>query len=566
MRLFFYYAVHTFKNQLKKIFKSWVIIFMLACMLFGGIAGFIGASIGRMAEDRQEEAEETAPAEEILPEEEEKPADDGMVHSFFGYELPDGGVSKIALLELAIGAVILLVLVMEALSANSSGAKIFQPADVNLLFPSPMKPQNVLMFRLVTKAGILILLTLYMFIQMPNLTMNLGLSVPGAVSIIVSWGILLIFSMLMQALLYAGTATYENEKSRISMTVYVLLGALAAAFLVYYMTSGQKLISAAISFFNSPASRFVPVIGWLKGFSMYVIEGNYPMAALMLGLMLLSCAALLLAISRMKVDFYEDAMAKSEETAELVREAKESGAMFVRRRKKDRSESLERDGMKHGSGANVFFWKTVYNRHRFAKLRYFTGTSFTYLAISAIACLILYFAGEKLPFDRFTIIPLIMTVVAFYRSLGNPLDQDIKVDYFRMIPESSFRKLMFSLLGGSYNTLLDILPGFLLAALVLRPAVWMLPLWILFVLSIDAYSTTVATFIDLVVPKHSGKMVSQFIQIMFLYFGLGPVAAVIAVTLVMGVLPIGLIIASAANLGLAALFIFLAAVRLSPGH
>ena len=40
MRLFGYYALHSFKNQLKKLFKSWVIIFILACAVIGGLIGF----------------------------------------------------------------------------------------------------------------------------------------------------------------------------------------------------------------------------------------------------------------------------------------------------------------------------------------------------------------------------------------------------------------------------------------------------------------------------------------------------------------------------------------------
>ena len=52
MRLFLYYAAHTFKNQLKKIFKSWVLIFILACALVGGLIGFTAAKIGSMVQEK----------------------------------------------------------------------------------------------------------------------------------------------------------------------------------------------------------------------------------------------------------------------------------------------------------------------------------------------------------------------------------------------------------------------------------------------------------------------------------------------------------------------------------
>ena len=577
MKLFLYYALHTFKNQLKKIFKSWVVIFILACALIGGVIGFVAARIGSMAEDRAEkieaelreqgivsenEQQESAEASEAPESEPEEKSDGQFV--MFGFDFPGG--AKMAFVELAIGGVILLILVMEALSADKSGAKIFLPADVNLLFPSPMKPQAVLMFRLITKMGVMLLLTFYMLIQMPNLTLNLGLSTAGALSIIIAWGILLILSMLMQSLLYAYSASGEGRKSRISTGVYTVLGVILAGFLVYYMKSGGPALQAAFGYFNSPVSRFVPVIGWLKGFCMYTIEGNLPMAGLMLGLVVLSGAALLIMIRRMKADFYEDAMAKSEETAALQREVQETGRLTVRKRKKDRSEKLLRDGLNRGQGANIFFWKTVYNRHRFGILRYFTKTSITYIAICTAAALLLYFVGKDLPFERFIIVALLMGFVVFYRSLGNPLDQDVRVDWFRLIPESSFKKLMFSLLGGTYNSCLDLLPGLLIAALILRTPLYLVPVWMLFILSIDAYSTTIATFIDLTVPQHAGKILKQLVQIMFLYFGIGPIAAIIAVSWVFGMLSVGLVAATAFNIALSAAFLAFSAVRISPGR
>ena len=55
-------------------------------------------------------------------------------------------------------------------------------------------------------------------------------------------------------------------------------------------------------------------------------------------------------------------------------------------------------------------------------------------------------------------VALALGVVAFYRSLGNPLASDTKMEYFRAIPESPWKKIFFSLLGGSASCLLDLVP------------------------------------------------------------------------------------------------------------
>ena len=62
MRMIGYYAVHSFLNQLKKIFKTWVLVFILACALIGGL---IGAGIGALSEAAEENQPEAA--EEFLP-------------------------------------------------------------------------------------------------------------------------------------------------------------------------------------------------------------------------------------------------------------------------------------------------------------------------------------------------------------------------------------------------------------------------------------------------------------------------------------------------------------------
>ena len=44
MKLFLYYALHSFKNQIKKLFRTWVAAFLAICFVFGIVIG-IGAAI-----------------------------------------------------------------------------------------------------------------------------------------------------------------------------------------------------------------------------------------------------------------------------------------------------------------------------------------------------------------------------------------------------------------------------------------------------------------------------------------------------------------------------------------
>ena len=58
MRLFGYYAWHSVVNQLRKLFKTWVLIFLVICMAIGGFIG-IGAAMLEDAAGGDEEIVES---------------------------------------------------------------------------------------------------------------------------------------------------------------------------------------------------------------------------------------------------------------------------------------------------------------------------------------------------------------------------------------------------------------------------------------------------------------------------------------------------------------------------
>lgn len=548
MKLFFYYAAHTFKNQLKKMFKTWVIVFILACMLLGGLIGFGASKLSDASEELHSQAAEEEIVEQLPFQEEDS--------SFSGEIFRSGGV-----LELVIGGVILLLFTINALSADKNGSAIFLPADVNLLFASPMKPQSVLMFRLMTQIGALLFSGVYLLFQLPNLIHNMGLSLWAALCIIAAFWMTTIFSKLLQVMLYTFGSSHPAFMKRMRYIIYGVLGAIAAGFLLFWQTSGAPPLEAAQRFFNARATRLIPVWGWLKGFCMYAAEGNAWGAVLSLLALLAGGGLLIFFIWRIRADFYEDAMAKSEETAALLREAQENRVGFARRKGKDRSEKLTRDGMTRGWGANVFFFKSLYNRFRFAHFHIFTKTSETYLFAAVAVSVFLRFWLDK---PNLTVVACVLGGLAFFRSLGNPLSQDTKMDYFILIPESAWKKMLWSLLGGTVNCLLDLLPA-MIAAVVLLGANPLIALaWMVFIASVDFYSTNVGVFLDISLPSVTVKTVKQLVQIFFLYFGLLPDIAILAVAMVFDKTALGVVGATAINLILGLIFFAFAPSFLEP--
>jgi len=548
MRLFGYYALHSFLNQVKKICKTWVLVFILVCALFGGLIGYGAARIATAAEQQEAHAAETGDA---APEE-EKPS-----------YLEAQGIDAMAMVELVAGFAILGLLTYEALSADRNGSKIFLPADVPLLFASPMKPQSVLMFRLMTQLGMAVFLAFYLMLQIPNL-LNAGLTFWGAIAAIVTFCLTTVVGKFLQVLLYLLCSAHPRFKDNLRRIIYALLGLTLAGYLVFWKACGGDWLSAAIGFFCAPGSRFVPLWGWLKGFFLFAAEGN--VGGMLLCLFLVAAAILLLiwANSRVKADFYEDAMAKSEETAELLASAQrqQEGGVGLRKRKKDRSEKLRRDTMRHGQGANVFFFKSLYNRFRFAHLGVFTKTTETYLAATLGVWALCRFVWDT---DAGLPIVLSLAGLAFFRALGNPLEEDTKMGFFILIPESMWAKLMYSLLGGTVNCMLDALSALIVAVALTGMNPLLALCWLFFIASVDFYATTVGVFIALSVPVSAGKTVKQLVQIMFVYFGLLPDIAIMAIGIVMGYTAAAAVGAAVLNVLLGLIFFSISPLFLEPG-
>ena len=544
MRLFGYYAWHSVVNQLRKLFKTWVLIFLVICMAIGGFIG-IGAA---MLEDAAGGDEEIVESEVI---EEEEP---GLAEKL--------GIESKDLVELIVGGVILIVFAFEAIGADKNGSRIFLPADVNLLFASPMKPQSVLLFRLMTQLGTSILASVYLLFQLPNLVLNLGLSIWVALAMIAVWCLTIVVGKLLQIFLYTVCSTHVKLKNHLRNGIYAFLLVIAGAYLMYWKTSGDNYLVAAVGFFNGSVSRYIPLWGWLKGFCMFAMEGN--IAGLLMSFAAIALGGVLLTyiIWHVKADFYEDAMAKSEETAELLAAAQaDKGGVTIIRRKKDRSDKLRRDGMRHGSGANVFFHKAMYNRFRFAHLGIFTKTSETYLVAAVGVSVLCRFVIQA---DGLIPVMLTLGVLTFFRAMGNPLEQDTQMEHFLLIPESTWHKLFWSLMGGTANCFLDLLPAVAAATLLLGENLLIAFAWIPLIVSVDFFATTVGAFIGLSVPVSAGKTIKQLVQILFIYFGLLPDIAIMAIGLTFGQPVLAAIGCAVINILLGLVFFFLTPLFLEP--
>lgn len=547
MRLFFYYVSHSLLNTLKKLLKTWVAVFLVLAVggaVIGGIIGLIASAV--IKEDEPEQNTTISIAEEG-----EETDDDAEIHLEFSLgneisaKMKEYGVSTVDVVDLVISVLFLVVLATNVVNAKSSG-KIFQPADVPMLFASPLRPQSVLMFRLLCTLGSSIIVSFFMLYQVPNLMNGAKLGFWGALSCVVVYMLILMFSTLVQVTFYTITSKFDNGIELTNKILIGIYGLIGAGFAAYVTLSKKELVPAVFGYFAGTKTHWVPFWGWLRGIAYYASKNDLAMSGVYMGLFVAACFFLILFIWKMKADFYEDAMFATERKAEALENAQRAsnGATVIR--EKERKGKIDREGFRYGSGANVFFYKAVYNRFRFAKLKIFSTTMIVYL-ISAVTISYVvknYATGFD---DMFFIPAAAMGIIAFYRTLGDPIREDTSREFFLLIPEKGYTKIMYSLLGCLAVTAIDLAVPMVIAGIMLGTNPVSVLVWFLFILSVSFFATNAGTFIALSIPGDHAQTIKTVLQIMFLYLGIGPSAAVVLAGVLLNQLVIALAIGAVMN-------------------
>ena len=161
MRLWGYYAWHSFINTIKKMFRSTFVVVILAIVGMGVIFGVVGGIIGTVAE--KQSAQESVDENYREDEEEEKEQEEKEEPM----SAEDVAAMK-TIVETVVALVFIVFLLWGLYSGSKKGTEIFLMADVNFLFTAPMKPQSVLMFRLTFQMATTILASVYLLFQIPK--------------------------------------------------------------------------------------------------------------------------------------------------------------------------------------------------------------------------------------------------------------------------------------------------------------------------------------------------------------------------------------------------------------
>ena len=116
---------------------------------------------------------------------------------------PAGEVRNLNAYAAIVNGVFLLIFCTSLLQGLKQGMALFSMADVNLLFTAPVNPRKILIYGVVRQAGILVLASVCMLAQYPNLRMNCGLGGEAVAGLMIGYILVGVFCQLFSANLYA---------------------------------------------------------------------------------------------------------------------------------------------------------------------------------------------------------------------------------------------------------------------------------------------------------------------------------------------------------------------------
>lgn len=530
MRLWGYYALHTFINTIKKIFKSKVMIVILCSFLIGGV---IGGSVGFISSLVEDQARTESSVSK-----DDKTNDPAQMEEDFMTVHADAIRESIP----AATMILLLVVVLWGIYGGSKkGSDFFLMADANILFAAPLKAQTVLMFRLSFQILALLFFTFYLIFQVPSMKLILGLDNFAIIAIFLAWGMLLFMSKLMSVFTYTLTATYEHVKKYVVPFVFAVGLLVVAATGAVYISTGSDYMATLRLTYGADWSNYIPVFGWYKAMVMNAINGHVLASLGYMALNLVFLIALVWGIWHIKADFYEDALAGAQKRDDMTKAALEG-----RNINKDKKQSAKRaQKLEHkvrksyelkGWGASVFLHKSILNRRRFSKFGFVTNTLLLYLAIGGLGAA---FMAYKTDLREISVIGLIMALTLFFRNFGNPIEIESSHNWLFLVPEDPYKKVLYAILAGSVDCVLDLLPGIVVATVILRGNPLMALLWLATLVSMDFMFSCFGLLLQAILPSSAMDVVKSMLQMMLRAFIIVVIAIAFAIGTVLQGLALG---------------------------
>ncbi|MBX4262312.1 putative ABC exporter domain-containing protein [Clostridium estertheticum] len=377
-----------------------------------------------------------------------------------------------------VGCFILLFTVPDLYSSTNKGATFFRGADINLVFTSPTSLQKVLAYGFIKQIYASFIAVFFILFQSYSISRFSNIKSYGITVIMFGLFIMLIFTSILKILLYS-IASKSVKNKTLLRNIFKGLGViiLIAYFIELYVTKSPG--KAIMSMLNSPIIPYIPVYGWVREIIMASMNGISTVFIIYTILIIALGAICCYIIYSMKLDYYEDVLASTGYKETAISASRNGEIISMKSGKKPRVRKVQYT--RKGKFASAIFWRQILE---------YKKTGFGLINVGTIIyAVIAITAGLFSPFKDLAIILGGMIYLQLIFNFANKWRKDLTNQYIYMIPDHSFKKIIYVTAFDNIKNFIDGIIVFVITGILFKSSV------MLIILNIVAFGSIGSLFI-----------------------------------------------------------------------
>jgi len=355
--------------------------------------------------------------------------------------------------------VALVFFIFQLYRATKNNITFFKMADVNLLFPAPVKPENILMYYMARSilpvlGGSLI----FLVYSGGQLASEFDLTFLGGLFLLLGFALFFFLISPVRFLIYTLHTRFGIlEHLRAGVLV---LGVLISALVLIPGFLAPKFWQGMFAWITSPWFDLFPVVGWSRGMMSYFLNGNLMVSSSFLLLFGLTYYAVVKLVIQYSGHYYEDVLDATQNNEDRLEKAK--GTKEVTEDAYSLNSKKQLALPEFGLGAKAFYWRNYVQSSR-QDIHPLIGL---YTGGMAVLGIVLAGLGHFDWFSHQVLYFYLFFLLFFYfmAGIGRATIGDLKKPWFILIPASWSLKF--------WNMIkLDLVQTLLFALLLILPSV-----------------------------------------------------------------------------------------------
>lgn len=377
-----------------------------------------------------------------------------LIGPVFSFLSPNRGLAGSASMELVVAGIQLFIglLLINAFLSQQSG--LFTLADANLLFSTPLSHKTILVYAALQTGPASLLTAVFMTFYFPFIVGKAMTPVKFLLTLLI---MTLFFACIYLSYYYVYILDIARPGLKLKLRRYLWL--LILAFIVLFgillVSNGFDTGKTASGFFTSPLYNAFPIFGWAKWGIAAAVSGHYLTGFLPAILLLAGLTALFSWLFfTSDVDFFEQAQQDSIKMQKIMDDMK-SGNLDGG---KAQLKKVRKAEMRFRKGAAAIMSRQLLEMKK-------TGPFITFREFIMGLVYIVVGLAAKLDFS-FVLVMVVFAILSM--STTDTWNSEFKRHYIYLIPENSFKKLIFSVLPGLVKSLISGITTIALAAFIYR--------------------------------------------------------------------------------------------------